>query len=129
MYLNGVLVDSATMGGRRIDQMSVTDAYLGAAVNFPDADLSGNIDEFRVYIGALPAYQIAANYKNGPAIVAPAAGLTIGSAGGNVTVSWVTGTLQAAGNVTGTYTNVPGATSPYTTPANAPQLFYRVQIQ
>lgn len=129
-YLDGALVDSASMGGRRIDQLNVTEAYLGAAVHWGDQDLTGSFDEFRVYIGALPAYQIAANYQNGPSVVAPGAGLAIApAASGNVTISWAAGTLQASGSVSGTYTNVPGAVSPYTVPATAPQLFYRVQLQ
>jgi hypothetical protein len=41
-------------------------------------------------------------------------------------VTWTgPGTLQAAGAVTGTYTNVPGATSPYTNPGPG-TLFFRV---
>jgi len=36
--------------------------------------------------------------------------------------------LQAAGAVTGTYTNVPAATSPYTNSASAQQKFYRVMV-
>jgi len=46
------------------------------------------------------------------------------------TLTWSGGgNLQAATNVTGPYTNVPGAASPYTftvTPG-VPQLYYRVQ--
>ena len=38
------------------------------------------------------------------------------------------GTLQSAGVVNGTYTNVPGATSPYTIPLDySAQLFYRLK--
>ena len=38
------------------------------------------------------------------------------------------GTLQASGDVVGTYTNVPSGTSPYTIPiSSGPQLFYRLK--
>src|SRR5262249_14652695 len=38
------------------------------------------------------------------------------------------GTLQAAPNAAGTYTNVTGASSPYTIPTSSgPQLFYRLK--
>jgi autotransporter-associated beta strand protein len=38
------------------------------------------------------------------------------------------GTLQASGDVLGTYTNVPSGTSPYTVPVSSgPQLFYRLK--
>lgn len=47
---------------------------------------------------------------------------------GNLILSWPVGILQAAGEVTGVYTNVPGAASPYTVPQNVPQKFYRVQL-
>jgi len=48
---------------------------------------------------------------------------------GQVVLTWpgAGGALQAAGNVTGTYTNVPGASSPYTNTLAAPQLFYRLK--
>jgi hypothetical protein len=55
--------------------------------------------------------------------------ITTTNASGNLVLSWPIGTLQAAGLVTGVYTNVPGATSPYTVPINAPQKFYRVISQ
>jgi hypothetical protein len=54
--------------------------------------------------------------------------ITTTNASGNLVLSWPIGTLQAAGQVTGAYTNVPGVTSPYTVPNNAPQKFYRVKM-
>lgn len=54
--------------------------------------------------------------------------LNISAAGGNVTLTWNNAafTLQAAPNVTGTYTNVAGATSPYVVPATGAARFYRL---
>lgn len=54
--------------------------------------------------------------------------LNIASSGGNVTLTWTNPafTLQAAPNVTGTYTNVTGATSPYTVPASGAARFFRL---
>ena len=52
--------------------------------------------------------------------------ITTTNSSGSLVLSWPMGTLQAAPQVTGVYTNVPGATSPYTVPNNAPQKFYRV---
>ncbi len=60
---------------------------------------------------------------------APApAPLNIASSGSNVTLTWTNSafTLQAAPNVTGTYTNVAGATSPYTVPASGAARFFRL---
>jgi len=47
---------------------------------------------------------------------------------GAVLLSWTRPAfaLQAAGTVDGIFTNVPGATSPYTNPTAAPQLFFRL---
>jgi uncharacterized protein YjdB len=130
MYLNGVLVDSAAMGGRKINQMNVTEGYLGAPVNFGDPDMIGSIDEFRIYLGALPGYQISANFQYGPSIVAGSPELTIRKGtSNNLILNWYTGTLQASPTVNGTYTNVVGATAPYTTTAAGTMLYYRVKVQ
>ncbi len=54
--------------------------------------------------------------------------LNLAFAGGNVTLAWTNPVfkLQAAPAVTGPYTNVPGAVSPYVVPASQPQMFYRL---
>jgi hypothetical protein len=54
--------------------------------------------------------------------------LTVDRNGTNITVRWNSeGALQAAGEVSGTYTNVPGATSPYNpSPADA-RRYFRLQ--
>ncbi len=56
--------------------------------------------------------------------------LTINLAGTNAILTWpadATGfTLQSAPTVTGTFTNISGATSPYTNPISGTQKFYRL---
>jgi hypothetical protein len=47
--------------------------------------------------------------------------------GGVLTLDWTGGVLQAAPDVTGTYTDVPGAVSPYVVPTTDPQGFFRVK--
>ena len=56
--------------------------------------------------------------------------LTIQKSGTNVLLTWTNPAfgLQAAPVVTGTYTNVPGATSPYTNAINGAQQFFRLQM-
>jgi alpha-galactosidase len=49
--------------------------------------------------------------------------------GNNVILNWPLGILQSAGQVTGQYIDVPGATSPYTNTVSGTQQFYRVLIQ
>jgi hypothetical protein len=45
-----------------------------------------------------------------------------------VTVEWKCGILQSASTAPGPYTDVPGATSPYTVPATGPQFFRTRQL-
>jgi len=54
--------------------------------------------------------------------------LSIARIGGEVILSWPGSSpkLQAAGTITGAYTNVSGATSPYTNSLAGPQLFFRL---
>jgi fibronectin type 3 domain-containing protein len=63
--------------------------------------------------------------------VNPAAALSIQSSDGNLILNWPFGTLQSATNIAGPWTDVAGATSPYTiTPdPSQPQVFYRIQLQ
>jgi hypothetical protein len=53
--------------------------------------------------------------------------LSIARTAGNVTVTWTGGALQSATNVHGTYSDVSGASSPYTIPASGTQQFFRVR--
>jgi hypothetical protein len=56
--------------------------------------------------------------------------MTVGLQNGDVVVSWTgAGMLQQADTLTGSWTDIPSATSPYIIPANAlaPQKFYRVR--
>lgn len=64
-------------------------------------------------------------------IVTPPTTMAVQLSGGRAIVSWVptAGTLQVSTNVIGTYTNITGATSPYTNPISAPQQFFRVKVQ
>jgi uncharacterized repeat protein (TIGR03803 family) len=54
--------------------------------------------------------------------------LTIQLAGNAVVLGWTNSTfaLQSASAVTGTYTNIPGATTPYTNPITGAQQFFRL---
>ena len=62
-------------------------------------------------------------YRLAPTIV-----VAITPVGNQVRISWEgTGTLQAASEVTGSYTNVSGATSGYLANPTATRMFYRVR--
>jgi hypothetical protein len=55
--------------------------------------------------------------------------LSIAKSGSDIVLTWPTGTLQESGSVTGTYTNVAGATSPYTNSVSDAQGYFRVKVQ
>lgn len=123
LYINGVLAvsNSNTVRPAPIGFDWAIGGRAGGGRNF-----TGNIDEVAIYDYALTGLQVASHYyyaKNGvkldPRIV-------IGISGGNITLTWPAGTLQQADQLTGPWTNVPGATSPLTTPASGAQKFYRL---
>jgi hypothetical protein len=82
----------------------------------------GGIDEVAFYNYALNTQQIQNHFLNNVR-------LAISKVGNNVVLTWPVGTLQAAPVVTGTYTNVTGASSPYTTTVSGSATYYRLQVQ
>jgi hypothetical protein len=82
----------------------------------------GGMDEVAIYNYALSTAQIKNHFFNSVT-------LTIAKQGNNVVLTWPLGTLQKAGLVTGTYTNVVGATSPYTNAITGAAAYYRVSLQ
>jgi len=52
--------------------------------------------------------------------------VTVGKVGANIVITY-TGTLQSAATVNGTYADVAGATSPYSTPATGGPMFFRAR--
>jgi hypothetical protein len=55
--------------------------------------------------------------------------LSIAKVGGSVVLTWPMGVLQQSPSVTGTYTNVIGATSPYTNTVSGTQGYFRAKVQ
>lgn len=55
--------------------------------------------------------------------------LSIAKTGNNVTLTWPAGTLQSSTNAAAFYSDLSGATSPYTIPATNAQRFFRVKVQ
>jgi hypothetical protein len=72
--------------------------------------------------------QITLSRVNYASSVAPVT-LSIAKSGSDIVLTWPTGTLQESGSVTGTYTNVAGATSPYTNSVSDAQGYFRVKVQ
>jgi hypothetical protein len=68
LYLNGVLVATNNMEGANLTQVLATKGYFGASL-FNDPDLSGSINEARIWSGALGTNAIMRNYLAGPDIL------------------------------------------------------------
>jgi len=101
--------------------------YVGWDNNSAARHFNGAIDEPMVFTRTLSPTEINALYT--AAFTVPNVRLNIArDSGGNVILTWPSGTLQQSELVTGPYTNVPSATSPYT---NAPSgsKFYRLLVQ
>ena len=82
----------------------------------------GTLDDTAIYQYALSPQQIMSHYTDTTSItIAPLAG-------NKVVLTWPVGNLQAASVVSGVYTNVVGATSPYTTSVGTGPVFYRVNV-
>lgn len=106
--------------------------------NFP---FHGTIDEARIYAGTNSPNWIWAAYMNVASnsvfqtysslstTVQPPVVLSAQMLNGQLVLTWPQGTLQSASNVSGPYSNVVGATSPYTVTPSAPAQFYRVKVQ
>ena len=106
--------------------------------------MHGLIDDFAVYGGILSSndivnlYNGAApdslpasakllaywNFNDAPTTSPSAPNISIGMAAGKVVITY-TGTLQSATTVSGPYTDVTGATSPYTPPSLGTAQFFR----
>jgi hypothetical protein len=82
----------------------------------------GGIDEVAVYNKALTAQQIEDHFLY-------TTHMNAAWSGSNIVITWGTGTLQSATNVAGPYTDVAGATSPYTNSISGAQLYFRAQLQ
>lgn len=76
LYVNGALVDTGTLGGGNMTQLPAVEGYLGAAVNYGDPNLIGNINEFRVWNVPLSGLQVAVNAAAGADVVISAAAAT-----------------------------------------------------
>ena len=83
---------------------------------------AGTIDDTAVYNKALTPQQIQEHYL-------ATVRLNITRSGDNAILSWPFGTLQQADHATGTFGDLPSATSPYTNAIGVSTKFYRVKIQ
>ena len=94
MYTNGVLAGSATLAGKQLSNVNDLACWLGRSMYAADNGLTGSIDEFRLYAGALTPAQITADFAAGPSTVvlpppaAAAPALSASSSRGNIVLTW-----------------------------------------
>ncbi|HXP60712.1 MAG TPA: hypothetical protein VN829_09485, partial [Dongiaceae bacterium] len=69
------------------------------------------------------------NLVTGTTPTPPPVTLKLATVANQVQLSWTSGTLQTAVQLTGPYTNITGAVSPYTLPLSGTARFFRVQVQ
>ena len=110
---NGINGDPGVAGGPTV---------LGQRSDFAFSPFDGAIDEAAVYNYALSPQQIRNHFLYTTV-------LNITRAGNNVILTWPAGALQASPVVTGTYTNVLGATSPFTNAIGGSAQSFRVKLQ
>jgi hypothetical protein len=82
----------------------------------------GSVDNVAVYNKALTQQQIQYHFLS-------TTHLTASISANKIIVSWSAGTLESATKVTGPYTVVAGATSPYTNSSASGQIYYRARLQ
>lgn len=141
-YVDGTPEPLSASGssGVSTDFPTNADMYLGrfTTPNFP---LNGILDEARIYGGIEDSnwvqaeYMTVANnsmfssYSSVTNTITLPITLTIRVSGDQAILTWPAGTLQSSGNLNGPYSNVSGATSPYTNSISGSQQYYRVQAQ
>jgi hypothetical protein len=134
LYMDGVLNNTRNPGVTLVTPQTVM--TVGSALNgggtIGTDPFKGYIASVRVHTGILTSGQVSNNYSAGPAAVASTAALaplTWSVTGNQINLNWQAGTLQASPSLTGTWTNVGGAVSPFTfTPdPTVPSLFFRLQ--
>jgi hypothetical protein len=107
LYFNGVLVGQNLAVTLPVTANIDVNSFIGRSMFNLDPFLSGSVDEFRIYRGALTAAQVASDYAAGPnALPTPAPSLGIALGNGRVIISWSTN--NTAGYVLQTSTDLKG---------------------
>jgi hypothetical protein len=119
VYVNGMLRASASWAG--YVRNSTGSCIFGRQSDAPANPFIGTIDDVAFYNKALTPDQIQTHYQDGVR-------LSITKLENNkMVLSWSMGTLQQAGTANGSYTDLTGATSPYTNSVTGDPSFFRVK--
>ena len=89
------------MGQHTIQQLGFNTGRVGCGYFFADPDLTGSIDELRIYAGVLTANDVANGFQAGPDTLftigsAPKVKISIALSGSQPILSWPLGTLEHA---------------------------------
>jgi hypothetical protein len=128
LYVDGVF---KTSGATVPDFSTNTDMSMG---RFSDNSFAfqGSLDEPRIRSGLSSANWVWASwatvaqnstFENYSSVNSSIVTITIQHSGDNVILTWPAGTLQSSTNVAGPYSNVLGATSPYTNSVSGTEFF------
>jgi predicted secreted protein len=128
-YVNGVLVVTINRNNFGFVANGLNgDVTVAGAPTVLGQRSDNAFDPFDGYIDEAAAYNYALTLAQAQNHFFNTARLTVVKSGNNVVLSWPVGTLQSAPIVSGTYTNVPGATSPYTNGISGSQKYFRLQL-
>ena len=128
LYVDGQLNNSAALTAGLTSEPTAN-LYLGGDADFTlvgsnQRNFGGVIAQAAFFTNALTAAQIQQIYN--PIVPAPV--ISLAHSGNSVVITY-TGVLRSATSVTGPYSIVPGASSPYMVPATSPQQYYRASSQ
>lgn len=105
--------------------------YIGLTENGggDNVQFIGQLDEVAIYTNAFNEADAQLHYAAaGGQYVSPAFSIQARQEAGKIILTWPNGTLLSADEVNGTYTPVPGATSPYTNAITGNRKFFRAQM-
>jgi hypothetical protein len=129
LYVNGVAGSAHTAAAGLIPNgingdptLNASPEVLGQRSDGAFLGFSGAVDDTAVYNYALSPQQIQNHFANSTK-------LGIAKVSNDIVLTWSLGTLQAAPVASGVYTNVPGATSPYTNAITGSEKFFRLLLQ
>jgi Concanavalin A-like lectin/glucanases superfamily/Immunoglobulin I-set domain len=129
VYTNGVSAGSQSSSYTQVS--SLRTLYMGAYDSGGTVTrfYRGGMENVAFYSNALSSSQILNHYQVGSTgVPATPPIMWIQQSGSNVVVSWTSGFLQKAISVTGPWTDVTNAVSPYTVGATNPALFFRSKL-
>jgi hypothetical protein len=120
IYVNGVRVKAAAVSGLQNN----TEATFNIGDRGDGAPFTGRIDEVAVYSGILSSNRVQAHFSAGPPPVTHPPVINVIRQAAAIQLTYSAGVLYQATNITGPYTPVSGAVSPYSIPTTGAQKFF-----